>query len=122
MEEQFNRLGDYTLRVDFRRQEEVRDGVQKCDGYTKLFNFLSRQVTTIHRDWLSEGRGSGAAGNSAVSTSTIIESFDALPSDAEVKYMHAKLIALEGKPPALDDVLPKGPGKLPSALRPATQG
>ncbi len=122
MQEEFNRVGDYTLRIDFRRNDIERGGVQKCDGYTKLFNFLSRQVTTIHRDWLSEGRGSSAGGNSAVAASTTIESFDSLPSDAEVKYMHAKLVTLGGTPPELEDVLPKTPAKLPAALRPANQG
>ncbi len=122
MQEEFNRVGDYTLRVDFNRHEETRDGVQKCDGYTKLFNFMSRQVTTIHRDWLWEGRGGDAAGTSSLSSATNIQSFDDLPSDNEIKYMHAKLMALEGKPPALEDVLPKGLGKLPASLRAPNQG
>ncbi|MBI1214455.1 MAG: hypothetical protein GC185_01390 [Alphaproteobacteria bacterium] len=101
MEEEFNKVGDYTLRVDF----EQYKGKYKYEGYTKMFNFLARQVTTTHRDWVCEGRGSSSGGSAAVSAQTRVESFDDLPSTAEVKYMYNKLVELGGKPPALEEVL-----------------
>ena len=101
MEENFTKLNDYTLRVT----AEERTGYRR-EGYTKLFNFLARQVTTTHRDWLFEDRGSSAAGEAAMATTTIVESFDDLPGTGEVELMHKKLIDLDGKPPALDTVLP----------------
>ena len=116
MQEEFNKVSDYTLRIDFRRHEATFDGVQKHTGYTRTFNFLSRQVTTTQRDWLVEGRGTQAAGTSALAAQTFIESFDDLPSDAEIKYMHAKLVELGGKPPALEDVMPNDLHK-PSGLK-----
>lgn len=117
MEEQFNKVGTSTLRVDFRRNEMNSGGVEKYDGYTKLFNFLAREVTTIHRDWLLEGRGSSAAGTSAVTSHTSIQSFDDLSSTAEVAAMHRKLVELGGKPPGLDEVLPAMLNKKPAGLR-----
>lgn len=110
MEEAFSKLNDYTLRVT----AEERSGYRR-EGYTKLFNFLARQVTTTHRDWLFEDRGSNAAGEAAMATTTIVESFDDLPGTGEVALMHAKLKELGGKPPALDAVLPQRVHKKPGA-------
>jgi hypothetical protein len=106
MEETFNKIGDYTLRLDAKNYEGSENGVRKYNGYTKLFNFLARQVTTIHRDWLLEGRGSDAAGVAAVATHATLESFDDLPSTGEIKYMYNKLVELGGTPPPLDEILP----------------
>jgi hypothetical protein len=111
LSETFNRIGDHILRVDFKRDEGTCDDVWKYNGYTRMFNFLSRQVTTVHRDWLCEGRGSEAGGSSALSSHVIVESFDDLPSAGELKLMHAKLRELGGSPPALDDILPGAVGK-----------
>lgn len=101
MEEHFSKLNDYTLRVT----AEAREGYRR-EGYTKLFNFLARQVTTTQRDWLFEDRGSNAAGEAAIATTTRVESFDDLPGTGEVELMHTKLRELGGTPPALDTVLP----------------
>lgn len=109
MEENFTRLNDYTLRVT----AEERSGYRR-EGYTKLFNFLARQVTTTHRDWLFEDRGSSAAGEAAMATTTLVESFDDLPGTGEVELMHRKLIELDGNPPALDAVLPPRIHKKPA--------
>ncbi len=117
MEEQFNKVGSATLRVDFRRNEMNSGGVEKYDGYTKLFNFLAREVTTIHRDWLLEGRGSSSAGTSSVASHASVQSFDDLSSTAEVAAMHAKLVALGGTPPDLSEVLPAMLNKKPAGLR-----
>ncbi|MDI1228172.1 MAG: hypothetical protein PSY14_10860 [bacterium] len=117
MEEEFNKVGAATLRVDFRRNEGSFDGVRKYDGYTKLFNFLAREVTTIHRDWLTQSRGSEAGGTSALSSHTSVRSFDDLSSSAEVTAMHAKLVELGGTPPTLDEVLPAQMNKKPAGLR-----
>ena len=110
MEEKITKLNDYTLRVT----AEERSGYRR-EGYTKLFNFLARQVTTTHRDWLFEDRGSSAAGEAAMATTTIVESFDDLPGTGEVALMHKKLIELGGTPPALDTVLPPRIHKKPGA-------
>ncbi|MDE1152970.1 MAG: hypothetical protein PW788_10575 [Micavibrio sp.] len=117
MNEQFNAISGYMLRIDFRREDYSHGGVQKSDGYTRIFNFLAREVTTVTRDWVSEGRGSSAAGTSSVSSSSHIQSFDDLPSDLEIRHMHAKLLELGGKPPALEDILPNTIGKKPGRLR-----
>ncbi|MCC7037462.1 MAG: hypothetical protein IT560_09180 [Alphaproteobacteria bacterium] len=117
MEEEFNKVGAATLRVDFRRYEGNFDGLRKYDGYTKLFNFLSREVTTTHREWLGQSRGSDAAGVSALSSHTQMQSFDDLSSTAEVAAMHAKLVELGGTPPGLDEVLPAQLNKKPAGLR-----
>ena len=114
MMETFNKVSDYTLRIDHSHREGSYDGVERHSGYTRSFNFLSRQLTTTHRDWLVEGRGSNAGGSSAIAAQTFIESFDDLPSDAEIKLMHAKLVELGGRPPALEEVLPNGMNKTPS--------
>lgn len=111
MKEVFNKLNDYTLRIDFKQDEGSDNGVRKFNGYSRIFNFLAREVTTIHRDWLYEPRGGDAGGTSAISTHAETKSFDALASDAEVKVMHAKLVELGGTPPALEQVLPDRLGK-----------
>lgn len=111
MEEKFTKLNDYTLRVT----AEERSGYRR-EGYTKLFNFLARQVTTTQRDWLFEDRGSSAAGEAAMATATRVESFDELPGFGEVELMHQKLVDLDGKPPALDDIRPHALHKKTSGL------
>lgn len=117
MKETFNKVGSYIIRHDIRQHEGTDDGVRKYNSYSRTFNFLSRQVTTIHRDWLYESRGGEAAGSAALATHERTESFDDLPSDAEVKFMHQKLVELGGTPPSLEEVLPDNLGKKSSGLR-----
>ena len=118
---EFNKLNDYTLRADTKVYEGSDNGVKRYSGYSRTFNFLARQVTTVHRDWLSEGRGSSAGGSAAIATHVMTESFDDLPSAEELKVMHAKLVELQGKPPALEDVLPNTLGKKNNMLRAVSQ-
>jgi len=117
IEQEYDKIDDYILRVDVKLNEGSDNGVRKYNSYTRMFNFLARQVTTIHRDWLYEGRGSSAAGDAAIATHERTESFDDLPSAAEVKYMHGKLVELGGRPPALEEVLPEGLDKPGPRLR-----
>lgn len=117
LSEEFNRVGDYILRVDFRLQEGRYSDVVKYNGYTRIFNFLSRQVTTIHRDWMCEGRGSQAGGTSAMASHVETQGFDDLPSAEEITVMHRKLCELGGTPPALEDVIPENIAKAAPRLR-----
>lgn len=117
MKETFNKVGSYIIRHDIRQHEGTDDGVRKYNSYSRTFNFLSRQVTTIHRDWLYESRGSSAAGTAAIATHEKTENFDDLASDAEVKFMHKKLVELGGTPPSLDEVLANSLGKKSGGLR-----
>jgi hypothetical protein len=103
--EEFNRVNDYTLRVDTRHAEWERSGVTKITSCTTLFNFLKCQQTTIHRDWIYEGRGTQSAGTAALTTHVLHENFDDLPCTDEVRLMHKMLKRLGGKPPAIDQVL-----------------
>lgn len=117
LQEDFKKVDGHILRHDVKEYEGSTDGVRKYNSYTRTFNFLSRQVTTIHRDWLFESRGSSAAGTSAIATHEKTENFDDLASDAEVKFMHKKLVELGGTPPSLEEVLPNSLGKKSSGLR-----
>ena len=117
MEEKFEKIGDYTLRVDAKQNEGSDNGIRKYNSYTKMFNFLARQVTTIHRDWVYEPRGGDAGGTSALSTHARVESFDELPSTGEIRYMHGKLKELGGTPPALEEILPDALDKKSPRLR-----
>jgi hypothetical protein len=84
------RVNDYTLRVttDFGRQTSADPEL------TRIFNFRARSITHIFSQW----------GTQAVGNSMLIERFSDLDSLDEVALMHAKLVELGGKPPALDDI------------------
>lgn len=109
--EKFDMPNDYTLRVSLIEEEHNNDGVRKFNSYSRIFNFLARQVTVIHRDWTAEGRSSDAAGTSSVSAHVETQSFDDLPSSAEVEFMHKELVDRGGNPPSLDEILPGNPRK-----------
>ncbi len=97
---------------------------------TRIFNFISRQVTTIYeRGVLQEytipkhtDYGSSSKGYSAAVTSSMqIHDFKDLPNPDEIVQMHAKLRERGGKPPPLDEVMQgipqmkKGTLKAPAA-------
>lgn len=111
MKQNFYKVDDYILRADTELQQLSDNGIRRGDGISRIFNFLSRQVTTVDRAWVYEARGSSAAGTSAISSNSRVESFDDLPGSGEIAHMHAKLCELGGKPPALADVMPKNIGK-----------
>lgn len=111
-EDKFIKENDYTLTVE-RTEEQERDGYyievkpRLVSSVRRTFNFLSAQVTTVTRDWAYHGicRADGGS-SSAVSGTMQIQNFDDIQSSAEIKFMYAKLVGMEGKPPALEEVLP----------------
>lgn len=121
MEETFHKIGDYILRVDVENSHPRDNGVRRGDSISRTFNFRARQITTTERSWIYESRGADAAGTSALSTHSRTESFDDLPGDSEIPLMHAKLLSLDGKPPPLEDVMPKILGKQSSLRSPKPQ-
>jgi hypothetical protein len=91
---------DYTLRV----HAEEFTNASHSRSITQLFNFKAAQVTTLAREWISV---SGVTS----STQMIIQNFSDIESKEEIREMHAKLVALGGKPPSLEDILPGMDGK-----------
>lgn len=63
---------------------------------TRIFNFESRQVTTIYNDWIVAGNGSG------VSSQMHVQNFSEVESQDEIRSMHAKLKEEGGNPPELE--------------------
>lgn len=89
----FEKLNDYTLSVinDFARHSEADPELRR------IFNFKAREVTSITTLWYKV----------AVSTAMTVKSFSDLDSLDEVELMHAKLVEMEGHPPALDEIVRK---------------
>lgn len=102
-QETFTVENPYTLRVDrdhFSYSSQSR-------GITREFNFKARQVTTVYHDQLRTSNGVAVTSQMAVQNFCDIEGTD------EIRDMHAKLVELGGKPPAIDDLLgTPGKGKL----------
>lgn len=119
MEESFDKINDYTLRQTLQEPELTLPGYSQQlkvqSRITRIFNFLSAQITTTTRDLTYEARGSESGGSSAVSSQTSIQNFDDVQSDLEIRAMHKKLTELDGKPPAIDDIL-RGMNKKPAGL------
>lgn len=119
MKETFTKVNDYTLQQTLAEPvTEIRayDTFQVYSRLTRTFNFLAAQVITTTRDMTFQSRGSSAGGSSSVSTQTTVQNFSDIQSDAEIRFMHKKLVSLQGHPPAIDDVL-RGLGKKNSAPR-----
>ena len=118
MAEVFSALNTYTLRVvDEEKRTLDNYGSQymtHLSSITRTFNFLAAQVETVTRDLLYQSHGSERGGAASVATISRVEGFEELPSTAEVRFMHEKLKALGGMPPALEDVY--GAGKKPARL------
>lgn len=117
--EELTKDNDYTISV-VRKGENSHDGVRFNSRITRSFNFLAAQVTTTTRDITYQGGGYQSGGSSGVSTTTTMQRFDEFQSDAEIRLMHLRLVALGGNPPALDDILP-APAK-PALAAPSVKG
>jgi hypothetical protein len=102
IKEDFTKLNDYTLRVEH-SEERSHSNTRLRISHARTFNFLARQVETIHSENLYDYKNDVPV---SLSTYGRVESFDELPSSLEIKFMHAKLIEMEGKPPALEEILP----------------
>ncbi|MDD9900208.1 MAG: hypothetical protein OXT65_04445 [Alphaproteobacteria bacterium] len=90
---------DYTLRVT-----TTSGGSNNNQVITRLFNFLSAEITTIVTE-SKEDRNCSRADSLAVSTSSHIRNFNDLTSTREIELMHQKLKETGGTPPPLDEVL-----------------
>lgn len=102
IKEEFTKVNDCTLRHD---QEEERSYARTRlrVHHSRLFNFLARQVETVHSEHLYDYSHDVPV---ALAVQTRVENFDEMPSTLEIKFMHAKLTEMGGKPPALEDILP----------------
>lgn len=63
---------------------------------TRVFNFQSRQVTTIYNDWIVTSSGS------SVSSQMHVQNFSEVESQDEIRAMHRKLKEQGGDPGTLD--------------------
>lgn len=119
MKETFAKINDYTLRQTLEEPEEQIAGYSRSlqirARITRQFNFLAAQVTTTTRDLTYEPRGGDAGGSSSVASQTLIENFNDIQSDLEIRMMHKKLQELGGKPPAIDEII-RGLGKKAAGL------
>ncbi len=119
MKETFDKINDYTLRQTLTEPEQIlsgySSGLKVNARITRIFNFMAAQITTVTRDMTYESRGGDAGGSSSVATQTSIQNFGDVQSDLEIRAMHKKLTELQGKPPAIDDIL-GGINKRPARL------
>ena len=107
MSESFEKVNDYTLKVKLVDNQSGSD-MARGSTITRLFNFLSRQITTTQREWIYEESSSYSkhAGHSAVSGNLHVQNFDDVPGQDEIRLMHAKLIEMKGKPPTIEEIFP----------------
>ena len=96
MAETFEALNDYTLGTTV----TLGSTSSWARGITRLFNFKAQQVTTVSFEWMSNSNGN------AVANTTSVQNFADVESKDEIRAMHAKLLELNGKPPAIEDILP----------------
>lgn len=119
MKETFAKINDYTLRQTLEEPEGQIAGYSRSlqirARITRQFNFLAAQVTTTTRDLTYEPRGTEAGGSSSVASQTLIENFNDIQSDLEIRMMHKKLQEMGGKPPAIDEIM-RGLGKKAAGL------
>lgn len=119
MQEDFEKVNDYTLRVSsvlYSAKKDHHNTIEKRDiELTRIFNFESAQVTTIGTSATVTMPKPGYSGGSGVSDSMqiTITDFADLSSTLEIARMHGKLKELGGKPPALEEVLGNNLGKKP---------
>lgn len=115
----FKRLDESSLLVRTDLAEAKEWGGARI---SRIFNFKARQLTTIYeRGGLSEFKQPrGEYSNyemghaAAVTSSMTVQNFRDIEGTEEIAEMHAKLTAMGGKPPKLDDVLP---GRLNKKLK-----
>ena len=109
---------DYTLKNEYTLVESEQvlndggNGVRIKGFITRAFNFLACEITTRTNDLAFEGRGNQSGGSAAVSSTYTIQKFSELDSLGEVRFMHAKLVEMGGKPPALEEVVQEKPRQL----------
>ncbi len=107
----YKKLADDTLSVSYDLSNADDWG---NPSLSRIFNFTAQQVVTLYeRGGLKKYRqpetdyDSQNAFASAVTSSMQVQNFADLPNQAEIAPLHAKLIELGGKPPALETVLHK---------------
>lgn len=111
MKENFEKVNDYTLRVD-----QLLESKTDTVGYaassqntrlTRIFNFEAAQITTIVKasSLVANRYGHDGGAGSSDSVQMNITDFEDLTSIRELSRMHKKLIELGGTPPVLDDVV-----------------
>lgn len=86
----YKKLNPYTLAVDV---DLSADG-----KLTTIFNFMSKQVTTIYTGKIDHVVGLGAA---ALTSQMVEKPFSAFDSKEEIQNMREKLIGMDGNPPPL---------------------
>lgn len=111
MKETFEKVNDYTLRVD-QTLESKDDSIgyaasSQHTNLTRLFNFEAAQITTIVKtsSLVANRYGHNGGAGASDSVQMHITDFEDLTSVRELSRMHKKLIELGGKPPVLDDVV-----------------
>jgi hypothetical protein len=111
MKETFEKVNDYTLRVD-----QLLESKTDTVGYaassqntrlTRIFNFEAAQITTIVKasSLVANRYGHDGGAGASDSVQMNITDFEDLTSVRELSRMHKKLIELGGAPPVLDDVV-----------------
>lgn len=121
-EQEFVIDNEYTLSQITQRSLSDKNGFSSATVITRTFNFLAQQVTTHVRDTaLGDSGGYSRGGAGGVSSTLTQQHFEEFRSEAEIIYMHKKLVELGGKPPAIAEVL-RGLGKKNSGLSAAAKG
>jgi|GEM_PF-1235992 len=127
MKETFEKINDYTLRVDvemFKTSGTINSSEMKRSvTLSRIFNFESAQITTMGTSATVVVPRQGYSGGAGVSDTmdVTVTDFAELSSTRELSRMHAKLRDMGGTPPALDDVL-GSLGKKPPGLPPRKNG
>lgn len=107
---------DYTISETTARRKDLAHGFVAVSTITRTFNFLAQQVTTHTLDALMGNSGGyKIGGTSGINSSQSQQHFDDFRSDGEIIFMHEKLTALGGKPPAIEDIT-RSLGKKPAGL------
>lgn len=114
MKEAFEKINSYTLQVmvEVNHNEETSyySSFKKEKGLrlTRIFNFESRQVTTLAESTIStfpQNRESGAA--PATSLQMHVQDFAEVPNPDEIIRLHAKLTEMGGTPPTVEHLRTK---------------
>ncbi len=127
MKETFEKINDYTLRVDVQmlntNSQISSSEMRRTVTLSRVFNFEAAQVTTIGTSATVVVPRQGYSGGAGVSDTmdVTVTDFADLSSTRELERMHAKLRDLGGTPPVLDEVL-GGLGKKAPGLSPRKNG
>lgn len=110
----YRKLNDYTLKATESLSEN--DEEWGAPRLSRIFNFKSQQVTTLYeRGGIKEYRiprgGSSYSTETgytaAVTGSFQIQNFSDIEGDEEIVTMHRILVEKGGKPPSLENALPR---------------